>query len=336
MNMSKPPFFIVGCPRSGTTLFQTLVDQHPKLCIPPESFIFSYFGQYLCSGKIDFSNKAHVQLLTEHVINNNRIKSWGLPLDTSTFTNRCYSGPSEYINHLFSLYASYAGKTRWGDKTPQHALCIPEILKVYPEAKFIHVVRDGRDVAESSRRVTIGPKSMRGIATRWCHFVNTVESEFKSIPEENAIQVYYEDLILDKARVMNDVFAFLGEASIDSGISNPESSVSEKYATISSFHHSSQKGIDKSKIGIYKKRMSQNEITLFESVAAPTLARFGYQVTSSPSRFSIRQDISDLYLDKIHKILIKLMSKNGIELAKHQIVEYFQSLRRKKALSIFL
>ncbi|NEQ76176.1 MAG: sulfotransferase [Okeania sp. SIO2C9] len=88
---------------------------------------------------------------------------------------------------------------------------LKEIHKLFPEAKFIHIIRDGRDVAESLKRVFLGPKSIYGIAHRWREYVITFDEFKKTINSDQFLEIHYEDLVLDLENQLKKIKYFLEE-----------------------------------------------------------------------------------------------------------------------------
>jgi hypothetical protein len=212
------PFFIVGCPRSGTTLLQLLIDGQPNVAIPPESHVVERFHRLLPLYG-DLSERPRAEALARDLLADERIKEWGLearPADVLQGLERPTA--RDLVARLFELYAAKQGKRRWGDKTPQHALYLREVLALFPEARIVHLVRDGRDVCESLKRVFIGPKSTPAIARTWRRYVRTVEQARRDfIAPERFLQVRYEDVVLQRERELRRLMEFLGEPYTDAG-----------------------------------------------------------------------------------------------------------------------
>lgn len=283
----KPPFFIVGCPRSGTTLLTVLIDAHPAIAIPPESFVFERFGDILdCYG--DLSADANLRTLAADLLRDERIKDWELGVGLDEFIPAIKTRSARgAISALFELFARKRNKTRWGDKTPQHAMYLPEIRRTFPDARLIHLVRDGRDVAESLSRIYIGPKSMYGIAKRWRDHVMAFHDFCKTLPAGEYLEIKYEDLVANPRKVQQAVFDFIGEdisLVADTGKELPDSGARRQATGAVSHHSGLNKSISGEKIGIFKTRFSQREIEIFELVADEALKAYGYELVSSQPR----------------------------------------------------
>jgi len=129
------PIFIVGCPRSGTTLLRLILDSHPSISAGPESrFLWGIRA-------IEEAQLAH---------------AGGLGLDRAEWHDNVRS-----LFEAFHLrYAEHQGKIRWADKSPDYALMLDYIDVLYPESQIVHIVRDPRDVIDAWRRF-YGFKSVR-------------------------------------------------------------------------------------------------------------------------------------------------------------------------------
>lgn len=330
---NRPPFFIIGCPRSGTTLFQLLIDKHPRICIPPESALFINFGPYLASTEIDFSNRRNKELLASAILEHHFIKNWFLDIKTEELAADNIRDSRSFVNALFNHYQRKFGKSRWGEKTPQHAFCADHIVNVFPDAKFIHLVRDGRDVAESTRRVFIGPQSIFNIARRWKFYVDHIADLAKNLPQEQFLQVRYEDLITDTETVLKSVYSFLGEETTVDCSTNQESTTGDVYKKrLLATYTSAIKPLNSDKIGIYKKALSQKQIAQFEYVAGEQLKHLGYELHSDATMgFSVTDKIVSIYEDHIFRYCRKIFSRDGRQMLRTQVVDLIQrKLTRRK------
>ncbi len=328
-----PPFFILGCPRSGTTLLQVLLDSHPALAIPPESFIFDRFGPLLDTYG-DLRNPARLRALAADLLADERIRDWGLRATTDDLLGRT-AEPSAagLFDALFSLYARQQGKSRWGDKTPQHALRIPELLAVYPRAKIIHLIRDGRDVAESTARIAIGPCSILAIARRWNRYMDTVAAATAGLPADQFLEVRFEDLVRDPAAERRRIMSFLGEDDAlcpPIGQALPQTGTLERSSTYA--HHASlKKAISSGKIGVYQSAFTPRQIELFEAVAGEALLRLGYARDFAAPRPPTRsEELSAFWLDHTIRYLRKFKQPHALrQLAKELHLALQQGVRNR-------
>ncbi|MGH7833242.1 MAG: sulfotransferase family protein [Candidatus Binatia bacterium] len=199
-----PAPFIVGVGRSGTTLLRLMLDSHPEMCIPPETgFIPAATGR--SRGAAGLRNE-FFQTVTQFV-------TWE---DFNLSPEEFFAGlkkiepfdTSEGIRAFYRLYTRRFGKPRWGDKTPAYCLQMREIESVLPEARFIHIIRDGRDVALSVRPLWFAPgKDMTTLALDWQSRVEqTRQSSRRCL---HYIEVRYENLVADAKSELKRICVFL-------------------------------------------------------------------------------------------------------------------------------
>lgn len=332
---SPPPFFIVGSARSGTSLLQVLLDAHPAIAIPPESHLFVRFsGIFSCYG--DLRDRSNLRLFVKDLLRDARIREWGLRVSVEDF---CASLTScsirDVVAHLFMLYARKEGKQRWGDKTPLHARHLDDILAVFPEAKIIHLVRDGRDVAESLNRIFKGKESVWANAHRWTRDVMACHAFKQRVPAEAFLDVKYEDLVRAPAQEVSRIFTFLGVGDADVGTASavPDTTLRRHYVGSVSVHRSLQEPISTAKIGGFKQRFSHHEIEVFESIAGEALKVYGYPLVSSGTtrvtgRDRLRFFLQDYYLRYQHRLVRPVLLREGFQEINRMVQQRSRTLAR--------
>jgi len=191
-NLPNPPApFVIGMTRSGTTLMRLMLDSHPKLTIPPETHFIPDVIKAFNDGRDSPAEVAAV--MTES-------RRWGdfevsaEELERELHRLRPLTHPEMAIRTFYRLYAKRQGKSRWGDKTPGYATKIRRIKRTLPEASFIHMIRDGRDVALSLQDRDAG-LSTEQIARRWRHRINRTRRAAHDVPDY--LEIRYEDLVAD-------------------------------------------------------------------------------------------------------------------------------------------
>src|SRR5579859_5146877 len=134
--------FIIGCPRSGTTMVQQALNRHSQIVIPPETkFFFSFFGHSLRQ------QRRHLERLNTDL---------GIALPSPAQPVRSSAEGRAFYDAMAAQYArrlSRSGAVYFGDKTPEHTGYWPRIRELFPEAKVLVVYRDGRDLAVSLSRM---------------------------------------------------------------------------------------------------------------------------------------------------------------------------------------
>lgn len=275
--MRHPPFFIVGCGRSGTTLLQTLLDAHPDIAIPPESFVYHRFGAIFDTYGDLRSSRCRRKLLRD-LLRDRRIRAWPIQmtLDALDTTVNEHSRAG-VIRALFRFYANAQGATRWGEKTPVHVHHMEMIREDFPDAKFIHLVRDGRDVSESQRRMIWGPVCPLGLARQWRNDVMAFRNHAVEIPASNVLVIHYETLVREPRSTILRVLEFLKVRPMNTLEINQSSKLRSCYTAIETHHQSLNDRISPSKIGIFKSAFTKREIEIFEYAAGDALEMYGYR-----------------------------------------------------------
>ena len=272
-----PPFFIIGSDRSGTTIMQTLLDNHPNIAIPPESHIYhNYSSLFQSCGKSEYL-KCRTRFVDD-LLRDGRIKTWKMELtshDRESLLEQLTR--ADAIDYLFMRYAKKQNANRWGDKTPEHIGFLNLIIQDFPNALFIHLIRDGRDVAESFKRVPWGPSSIIGTSRNWKKQVLSGRTFFEEVSFKNCLEIHYEDLVTNTTALLKEIFDFLDEPYIDTTVNYENSSLCKNYLSLDVAHNSLKGGIVTNKIGRYMKSLTDREIELFEYIAGDALDIFKYQ-----------------------------------------------------------
>lgn len=264
----KPFLFVVGCERSGTTLLRAMLDSHRDLAVPPES----YFLVPLM--KEPFSQDGFLSLLAEH----RRFIRWGLPVeDVAESMSR--EQPDDLAGAVRVLYATYAssyGKTRWGDKSPGYVRHIRAFAELLPEAHFVHIIRDGRDVALSWLDVPFGPESIPEAAERWRKDVRKGRRAGRRHAADRYMEVRYENLVTRPKRVLRRVceFAYL---PFDRAMLEYTSRADHVIGgTLEPESHKRLRQPPTPGLRDWRREMAEGDVRAFREVAGDLLARLGY------------------------------------------------------------
>ncbi len=204
-----PPQFpvIVGVPRSGTTLLRLMLDAHSDLAIPPET-------GFLSAAEIIQATLSPLELAEKLTRFPPEAPAWqDFGIGYAQFFQTVGSLPTDaeladVLRLFYRTYSARFGKTRGGDKTPMYLLHMPAIAAVLPEAHFVHIVRDGRDVALSWRETWFAPtRDIPLLVKRWGEMIRTARAQAAGL---NYLEVRYEDLIRFPAETLTRICAFIG------------------------------------------------------------------------------------------------------------------------------
>ncbi len=275
------PFFIVGCDRSGTTMLRLVLDRHPQIAIPTESMFITDFLTRL-SRYGDLSSRSNRLKLAGDMLSYSKVRNWQLPLTADELASNCATTDvyASMVRAIFTAYALKHGKTCWGDKTPYYVHWVDDLKRLFPDARFIHLVRDGRDVALSLIRVGFGPTNVYAAARYWRESVRKGRSAVERLGGD-AMEVHYERFVDDPMSVSKTICGFL-DIGFDEKMLDIQHARSEgKFApNQDNWFTKVDEGINASSVGRWRKHMSTRQRVTFQAIAADELDLFGYSLES--------------------------------------------------------
>lgn len=208
---SNRPFFIVGSGRCGTTLLRRLLQASPEIHIPPENWALAGCIRSFRRYKWLLSWNEMVDLLLgRHVMDSER---W-FDEPPADLRQRLLETPREdrslagFLNTIYCYHGEQQNATfrRWGDKTPLNVNCMDAIMKVFPQVRFVHLVRDGVDVVYSWSKLNRG--DIKRAARRWKNAVTTARAFAKRHPDR-ILEVRYESLCRAPEKTLREVCQFI-------------------------------------------------------------------------------------------------------------------------------
>jgi len=280
--------FIVGRGRSGTTLLQDILDRHPEILFPIESRLILYLSdKYAGTHKI---TSAFITALLNDLYSEHKFKKhWKVPradMARAFFDFENTRLDLEAICKIIYLqYISMYDKTvirLIGDKNPTYSLFIPTLIRIFPSAKFIHLVRNPKDNVVSHRK-TFGRTNLALMARGWVCYNQAIEEQKKLCPDK-FITIRYEDLVSDPMQVLRLVSKHIA-IPITSINLDPISDVNEKYRTrlksreFEHFHKNLLTPISAEQVEKWKNNLTAHEIELLEYVTHRPAHSYGYEVT---------------------------------------------------------
>jgi len=290
--MHQPMPIIVGAPRSGTTLLRFILDAHPDLAIPPETGFLALGPQF--KGPPAAVRKEFFETLVHFPPEAPAWSDFQIPKEVfwaklseiEPFTI------SEGYRGFYRLYAARFGKHRWGDKTPVHSFGMAAIEAALPEAHFVHILRDGRDVCLSLRQMWFSPGwDVEIQARQWCSFVEAARQQGAQC--RRYMEIKYEDLVLQPRLAVQKICAFLNlgydEATLeyyrraasrlqehDTRLQIDGRIVVTKEQRFQQQHRTTLP-LDHSRVLAWKHAMSAEERGQFDAIAGHLLAALGYE-----------------------------------------------------------
>lgn len=273
-------FFIVGTGRCGTTLLQAMLMSHPRLCIPPETRFFLAYDPALTVG--DPVPEGRVDEYVRGCVEQWRFADLEIPGEELRSIVRAGDGSARAIFlGILRRWAQRQGKPRAGEKTPNHFKRVDRIGTLFPEARFIHLYRDPRDVALSmrERNWSPGPAALRRYARTWTKAMRRHLDYACRLGTERYLALKYEDLVENPEAELRRVCAFLGEAYDPAMLRHHERTERGYMAREEAWKSLADKPVSKSRVGRYRDTLTPRQIRLIERTAAPLMGAMGYAPT---------------------------------------------------------
>jgi len=202
-------FFILGYPRSGTTLFRAMLNSHSKIAIPFESFTLLEYSKRVSSEYNNLSETADRVNFLRSILNSKGIGEWKPKVTIEDInTNLCVDFTST-IEQVFTAYATKCGKSVWGDKTPSYTKDLHMLCKFFPHSRFIHLIRDCRDVEISYSRQPWGLNSFNSIIEEWKEIVSCTRKIGSILGQERYLEIRFEDLVENPKATLSKTLDFL-------------------------------------------------------------------------------------------------------------------------------
>jgi hypothetical protein len=271
------PIFIVGAQRSGTTMLRLMLNAHPNIAIPFESdFIPKFYRRLEEYG--DLSIDQNGERLLKAISQCSFVKEGRLIRDYASVRAKNPRSYSELIAAIYEVYAASEGKPRWGDKDPDYVLQLDVLWSLFPNCRIIHIVRDGRDVANSLRQLGWGSKNLFRLARDWSWQVTLGHKMGMMIGSKYYLEIRYEDLVLFPEQQLRIICDFVDEPFDRKMLHYYKNANRFLPNSAKQYHSNSVQRPDPSKIQAWRREMSVADQAIFEEIAGDTLKNFEYEL----------------------------------------------------------
>ena len=280
---SDRPVFVVGCPRSGTTLLSLMIHAHPRLAMPPESrFLLTLWRRRAELADLS-TRKKHRRLARNIARHRSRIVDLGL--DQRATIKAIMAAPPTMGSAFGTVFAEFArlhGKARWGDKRPLYYQEVDVLLRLFPDAQIVHIVRDGRANVASLKAMPWWPYDSIGAMAQWSHAEWCSRRNARRLPADTFHIVRYESLVAEPRRVLGRLCDFL-EEDFHPAMLEP-ARVREIVPERKTWHANLDESVSTDRVDAWRARLEPWEVGLMETVLPRKLARWGYPVTGAGRR----------------------------------------------------
>ena len=275
MPAADVPVIVLGVRRSGTTLLRVMLDRNAALAVPDESYFIPQLARRH-RGRVD------LEAFVDDLRRLPTLVEWRLSPEAVAARLRPGLSTGEAIAAVFEAYAAARGKPRWGDKTPLYMQHLPLLERLFPEARFVHLIRDGRDAALSFLAVPEGimtegwghPRDAAGFACQWSTEVRDARALGGRVGGDRYLELRYESFVADPAAELGRVCAF-------AGLDYDDVMLGYVGETESARKEHQQRLNEPPRVGVrdWSTEMTEESVEAFEAVAGDLLAELGYPAT---------------------------------------------------------
>jgi hypothetical protein len=262
-----------------------MLDAHPSLAIPPESYfitgLYRFRGRYeRRDGTFDYPKFAReLQGLRKY-------RDWDLPEETlmGAFASVGPGSFADAVRLLYTTYATSQGKKRYGDKTPGYVARMKLLTEIFPEASFVHIIRDVRSVALSLSEITDewGTATVPQGAARWVHRVGRGHRDGLALGPQRYLEVRYEDLVEQPERELRRLIDF-AELPWDDAVLDYEDRAMSRIPEGSRTIHANVSR-PPTEVRDWRAQIAPEDLAAVEAMAGPLLSELGYElVAPTPS-----------------------------------------------------
>ena len=281
--MDHQPIFIVGVPRSGTTLLAAMLAAHSRISCGPETHFFRKLArvdadqlvkpetwpqaalEFICSIEhASFSDSQRIPLIQKYQIEREQIAEY-LRQREPSIPNTLASVTDQYRLKL--------GKLRWAEKTPDHLLTLPQVREYYPEAPVVRIIRDARDVAISLTKVPWGAMSYLEALLLWKRLDEESADFFQT--DQLCYSLRFEDLISSPEAELTRLCDFIGE-EFEPGMLDTSETGKQLNARQVAWKEKVSQPVDASRQAVWKTSLTREDNQLAEAILGGRLETLGY------------------------------------------------------------
>ena len=283
--------FLVGSPRSGTTILQSLLAAHPEVISFPESKFFHYLLYDKFAGKLPSRMEAFFK---DEIKRPEFLENFDDSQNVETKT-------AWFVGILDGL-ATEQNKSIWLEKTPEHMYFIEDIERLLPNAKFIHILRNGMDAIASMYEATRNFSNLWGAGWDLNHCVGRWEhamlTSHKYIKKSNHIFIRYEDVLDNTTKLLGEICNFMGIEYEDEMLLNYKEKASRLSLNLP-WHQGIDRDIKSTKVHKYHNSFNCDEIqsilTRIQWVNSEVAYKFNVDVERAISDIHVPQIFDRLY-----------------------------------------
>lgn len=278
-SLSCEPLLIISAGRSGTTLLRSMLVAGGQIAIPPETQILHKLPvKFLSTQGLGWDDLS--RLVISSFESHPLFHEWDASLHPAY--ERAIALPQKerslvrLIDIVYTTYAAqkFPAATMWGDQSPLHTLFLPWIQPIFPKAKYLHLLRDGRDVVASAVEKE-GPANLAPATYRWAKSIECVAKLRNDLGDNQLLEIRYEDLVMHPEQTLQSVSNYAGISYSQKMLDywKLPSTVEHKYHE---HHRNLNQPVFTASIGKWKERLTQEQQRYVLGKISKLLENLGY------------------------------------------------------------
>lgn len=283
MTVGSRPVFVLGCPRSGTTLLQLMLHAHPRLAVPPENryVLPAYYRRAEWGDLGDPENRRRLAAFVTG--KGSRFRDFDL--DARAVRRQIVAGPptlGSALEIVMRCFAEANGAARWIDKRPMYVHHVDVLGRLFPGAQFVHLIRDGRAACGSLLRMPWYHGDWRRAVSTWRLAMEHARAARIELGADRWFELHYEQLVIDPEPQLRRLCRFLGE-EFDAAMLAPHE-VKHEVVPERKAHHANTAGpLLAERIESWRRELDPEQIAFMDACAGRELRAAGYR-TDPPRR----------------------------------------------------
>jgi len=282
-----------------------LILDRGDVAIPPESMFL-----------LDVDARQPADAVLRAAWSHPRVRLWGLSGDPPTLPEGL-NGADAFrfaVSAPFAAYAESEGTARWGDKTPAYIAHVDRLAAIWPDARFVVLVRDGRDVALSVMGVPFGPNNAWAAAHSWANAIRQGRDAASRYPGR-VFEVRYEDLVSEPAETVGAVCDFLELEYSPDMLAIEQTDRSKVVEDQAGWFTNVWAGITTAAVGKWQTELTPRQVEVFETVAGDELRLLGYETSSDASSQALvpAYVAHDAAMRGVNFVRLRLVQERGRE-----------------------
>lgn len=312
MNFKSKPVFIVGAPRSGTTMLAAMIGSHSEYAIGPETQFFSKLAPATLEASVADENwpQKAIETLYELTLADQYVVELFGSNKTRLYDFLKSRPPSmkAMLEALTIPFAVKRSKSGWAEKTPNHIRNVYLIRSIWPDAKIIRIMRDPRDAVLSTCRLPTFSNSFLANLYLWRTWQDDAQPFFEQDKDSKTIR--YEDLVSDATQILTELCEFIG-VGFEKDMLNFSNTASDVSTSNEVWKKSVSQTLTTNRCFAWKKTLDYELRKISSDVTHEHLVSYNYEFESTPERTTFVYRMAPNFVEK-HEEFLKKLTKRGI------------------------